>query len=331
MIKQLCLAGGCFWGVQKYLSLISGVLTTEVGYANGHVPNPSYEEVCSGQTGAAEAVLVSYDSSVISLTFLLNCFFDVIDPTTVNRQGNDVGTQYRSGVYYSNPDDAEIIAGAIILLGESYDLPLAIEAAPLGSFFPAEEYHQDYLDKNPGGYCHIKPEHFAKARNAVELRLEQAGTGLYESSRQQTGFSGSTDEDKRQRLTPLQYEVTQHGATEPPFQNEYYACFEEGIYVDVCDGTPLFVSTDKFESGCGWPSFSKPISPDLLRELDDYSYGRERVEIRAQASNAHLGHVFDDGPVALGGLRYCINSASLRFIPKAQMSTEGYADYLSLL
>ena len=135
----------------------------------------------------------------------------------------------------------------------------------------------------------------------------------------------------QRELTPLQYAVTQENATERPFDNEYAANFEEGIYVDVTTGEPLFFSTDKFESGCGWPAFSKPIDKALITEHNDFSLFRARTEVRSKTGDAHLGHVFPDGPKELGGLRYCINSASLRFIPKADIEQEGYGDYLKLL
>jgi peptide methionine sulfoxide reductase msrA/msrB len=308
-MKTIYLAGGCFWGLQKYLSLIQGVTKTEVGYANGAAANPTYEQVCAG-SGHAEAVRAEYDENVITLTRLLDLYAGVIDPTAVNRQGGDVGVQYRTGVFYENEADRAIIAGWLVLLGESLTKPVAIELAPLESFYPAEEYHQNYLDKNPGGYCHISNDKFECARNAVR---------------------GLKNDRLRERLTPIQNEVAVGGATEPPFANEYYDNFEPGIYVDVISGKPLFVSADKFESGCGWPAFSKPIDSALVRELADNSYGRSRTEVRASESDAHLGHVFDDGIPAHGGLRYCINSASLRFVPKADMEREGYGGYLPLV
>ena len=309
-IKQIFLAGGCFWGVEKYLALIPGILETEAGYANGRVPNPTYEDVCTGTTGSAETVRVKYDAGQIGLTEILDLFYLVIDPTSANKQGGDIGEQYRTGVYYENDADQEIISGSLILLGESLDKPVAIELKKLENFYPAEEYHQAYLDKNQGGYCHIAPRHFAAAKSYA---------------------SKKTVEILKTRLTEMQYEVTQRSATEPPFNNEFYNNFEPGIYVDIVDGTPLFVSSDKFESGCGWPSFSRPIDSGALKTLPDNSYGRKRTEVRSAGADSHLGHVFEDGPEALGGLRYCINSAALRFIPKNTMEAEGYGDLLSLL
>ena len=308
-MKTIYLAGGCFWGMQKYLSLIQGVTNTEAGYANGGAAKPTYEQVCAG-SGHAETVRVNYDENAVTLTRLLDLYADVIDPTSVNRQGGDTGVQYRTGIYYVDEADCAIISGWLTLLGESLTKPVAIELKPLDNYYPAEEYHQNYLDKNPGGYCHISRDKFKCAASAVH---------------------DIKNEKLRERLTPMQYEVAVGGATEPPFQNEYYDNFEPGIYVDIISGKPLFVSTDKFESGCGWPAFSKPIEDMLVRELADHSYGRTRTEVKASESDAHLGHVFNDGIPELGGLRYCINSASLRFVPKADMEREGYWDYLTLV
>lgn len=315
-LKTIYLAGGCFWGTEKYLSSLKGVAATEVGYANGRTENPSYEDVCYKNTGHAETVKVEYDPSILPLKDLLILFYEVIDPTSVNRQGNDVGTQYRTGIYYIDETDLPIIKESLKELKKEYPVPLAIEVEPLDNYYPAEEYHQKYLDKNPGGYCHIGEEEFAKAKAL------QAAKKPYQVK---------SEEELQDMLTPLQYEVTQHSATEPPFQNEYYNNFKEGIYVDITTGEPLFVSTDKFESGCGWPSFSKPISSDLVRELKDNTYGMQRIEVRSKTSDAHLGHVFTDGPRELGGLRYCINSASLQFIPKEEMLAKGYGYLLPLV
>lgn len=315
-MKTIYLAGGCFWGAEKYLSLIPGVTSTSVGYANGRTENPSYEEVCRHDTGHAETVKVEYDPAKVSLTFLLELFYEAIDPTSLNRQGGDIGTQYRTGIYYVDEADGDIILGSIGLLQESCDKPVMIEVKALDNFYPAEEYHQKYLDKNPGGYCHIGEAMFEKARQAVDE------AALYRPKEK---------DELRRNLTDIEFEVTQNGATEPPFRNKYFDQFEPGIYVDVTTGEPLFVSTDKFESGCGWPSFSKPLSGDLIAELPDYSHGRERVEVRSKRSGSHLGHVFEDGPEELGGLRYCINSASLRFVPKERMEDEGYGHLLGLV
>ena len=313
MTKSIYLAGGCFWGTAHLFSLVPGVSSATAGYANSTVPSPSYEQVCTGHTGAAETVQVDYNPDSVGLTDLLKLFFKSIDPTSVNRQGNDCGTQYRTGIYYVDKSDAPVIETELATLQRRHTTPLAIEYGPLQNFYPAEEYHQDYLYKNPGGHCHVKPALFKEAKE-LAARTTKADK-----------------EELRKRLTPLQWEVTQNAATERPFVNEYDAEFRRGIYVDITDGTPLFLSTDKYNSGCGWPAFSRPIDESLIDESIDTSYGRVRTEVKSSSSGAHLGHVFPDGPAETGGQRYCINSASLRFIPIEDMEAEGYGRYIPLV
>lgn len=329
MKKEIYLAGGCFWGTEKYLDSIPGVLSTEVGYANGNTANPTYEEVCYRNTGHAETVKVIYDDDKIGLPFLLDLYYDVINPVSINHQGNDIGTQYRTGIYFTDPEDETTILESIRKLQKRYKEKIAIEVKPLDNYYKAEEYHQKYLDKNPNGYCHIGREKFVQAEKAHDPNrtLKRESESLYSRQR----FKKKSVEDLKQSLTNLQFAVTQKNETEPPFRNPYYNLFDEGIYVDITTGEPLFVSTDKFESGCGWPSFSRPISDKLIREFRDLSHGMIRTEVRSNTGDAHLGHVFPDGPKELGGLRYCINSAALRFIPKERMKEEGYGDYMKLL
>ena len=311
MEKKIYLAGGCFWGTDHLFSLVDGVVKTAAGYANSKVAYPSYEEVCTGRTGAAETVEVVYDDTKVGLTDLLSIYFRSIDPTTLNRQGNDIGTQYRTGIYYTDPADLPAIEAFVAAVQRRYTEPLAVEVRPLVNFYPAELYHHEYLYKNPQGYCHVDPALFEEVRNRKARNLDKA--------------------ELRERLTPLQWEVTQNGATERPFINEYDHEFRKGIYVDITDGTPLFVSSRKYNSGCGWPAFSRPIDPSLITEHTDTSFGRVRTEVRSASSGAHLGHVFPDGPQDDGGMRYCINSASLRFIPAEDMEAEGYGGYLDLV
>ena len=317
--KEIYLAGGCFWGTEHFLKLIDGVEATQVGYANGNIANPTYKQVCTGTTDFAETVKVQYDPVTVDLPFLIDLYFKTIDPTSVNKQGNDRGTQYRTGIYYTDPADLSVIQETVHRLAATYTRPLAVEMKPLENFYPAEEYHQDYLDKNPGGYCHIHPELFDLARKA---KMQKKSAPAY---------SKPDDAALRSKLTPEQYAVTQKNATEPAFHNDYWDEHRPGIYVDITTGEPLFVSTDKFDSGCGWPSFSKPIDRKLIQEKMDTSHGMVRTEVRSAAGDAHLGHVFTDGPADKGGLRYCINSASLRFIPKDKMKVEGYGDYIDLV
>lgn len=306
MIREIYLAGGCFWGVEGYFKRIEGVKDTTCGYANGKTANPNYEDVCRHNTGHAETVRVLFDADVINLEDLLIYYFRIIDPVSANKQGNDVGTQYRTGIYYTDESLLPVIKAAVEREQRKYNEKIAVEVLPLENFYSAEEYHQNYLDKNPNGYCHIN----LNLANEPIVRSEN--------------YKKLDDKELKEKLTTLQYDVTMNAATERPFDNEFNSNFERGIYVDITSGEPLFLSTDKFESGCGWPSFSKPIQKDLVRYNEDLSLGRRRIEVRSNVADAHLGHVFDDGPSELGGLRYCINSAALRFIPIDKMDAQGY-------
>lgn len=305
------LAGGCFWGVERYFQEVDGVVDTQVGYAQSLVPSPTYEEVCSGTTDAVECVRVDYDPERVGLRILTLLLLDVIDPFSVDRQGNDRGRQYRSGLYWQEGDRVRqepVFRKALDQLEARTGRRPAVEVDALKNFYPAEESHQDYLAKHPDGYCHIPAEAMSQVRQ--RQRYIEAIWSLDREG----------------------YEVTQHAATERPFANRYDQEFRPGIYVDVVSGQPLFLSTDKYDSGCGWPAFSKPIDPDLLVRRKDYRLlGRPRIEVRTAGTGIHLGHVFDDGPRDRGGLRYCMNSAALRFIPRENMESEGYADFLPLL
>jgi peptide methionine sulfoxide reductase msrA/msrB len=314
--KEIWLAGGCFWGVEAYMSRVYGVRDATTGYANGNSQNPTYEDVCYGHSGHAETVYVTYDPSRVDLKTLLKAYFKIIDPTSRNKQGNDVGSQYRSGIYYKDPLDLDIIKEVIQEEQKNHNKPIVTEVLPLANFANAEEYHQDYLEKNPNGYCHID---FSNLEDQKEVKVDPS---LYQKP---------DDATLRKTLTKEQYAVTQQNDTEHAFSNEYWNHHEQGIYVDIVTGEPMFRSKDKFDSGCGWPSFTKPIDPDVLTNQKDTSYGMERTEVRSRVGDSHLGHVFDDGPVESGGKRYCINSASIRFIPKDQMEQEGYAQFLPLL
>lgn len=304
-MAEIYLAGGCFWGLEEYFSRIEGVEETTVGYANGQVESTNYQLI--HQTDHAETVHLIYDEKRISLREILLYYFRVIDPLSVNKQGNDVGRQYRTGVYYTNQADKAVIEQVFAEQEKQLGQKIAVELEPLRHYVLAEDYHQDYLKKNPGGYCHI---------NVNDAYQPLVDPGQYEKP---------TDAELKEQLSEEQYQVTQNSATERPFHNAYNATFEEGIYVDVTTGEPLFFAGDKFESGCGWPSFSRPIARDVLKYYEDKSHGMERIEVRSRSGNAHLGHVFTDGPESAGGLRYCINSAALRFIPKEKMEAEGYA------
>ena len=281
-LNIIYLAGGCFWGVEAYISRLKGVNQTEVGYANGCELAPTYEKVCTGKTGHAECVKVTYNPKIITLNEIFEEFFKIIDPYTLNRQGADIGSQYRTGIYWQNPEDRNAVISFLKAKQKMTTKRIKVEAKPIHSFFPAEEYHQKYLEKNPEGYCHVD-------LNAMDLH-------------------------EFDHLSEEEFKITQLSMTEPPFSGKYDNFFEDGVYVDVITGEELFSSEDKFDSGCGWPAFRKPINEDAITKNRDFYGGMTRIEVRSSSSNAHLGHVFNDEPD--GQKRYCINSAALRFIPK---------------
>lgn len=305
--NEIYLAGGCFWGVEGYFKKVPGVIETSVGYANGKTDKTDYNSV--NKTDHSETVKIIYDEDEITLQELLEHYFRIIDPTSINKQGNDVGRQYQTGIYYTDENDKLIIDEIIRQKQKIYDNKIAIEVQPLKNFILAEDYHQDYLDKNPGGYCHIN---LALAEEPINSDVKPI----------------TKDKSKlKETLTEEQYNVTQNSDTERPFTSEYDNFYEEGIYVDIVTGEPLFSSKDKYDAGCGWPSFTKPIDSNI-NYSNDNSFNMRRVEVRSKKGDSHLGHVFNDGPKDEGGARYCINGASLRFIPLSKMEEEGYEDYI---
>ena len=316
-VKTIYLAGGCFWGLEAYMQKLNGVEDAISGYANGKTENPSYYDLKT--SGHAETVKVIYNPEIISLEDILAHYLRVVNPVSVNKQGNDVGTQYRTGIYYTDEAEKAIIENVLAKEQTKHDKPIAIEVEPLRHFYEAEEYHQDYLEKNPGGYCHID-------LSLADKPLDKDGEPVIDSSR----YIKPSDEELKKSLTDIQYDVTQNSATERAFSHEYHDNFKRGIYVDITTKEPLFSSSDKFESGCGWPSFSKPISKDVVKYFEDNSHFMHRTEVRSRSGDAHLGHVFNDGPKEMGGQRYCINGASLEFIPYDEMDEKGYG-YLKYL
>ena len=307
MKKLATFAGGCFWCMVKPFDEYEGVESVISGYTGGYTQNPTYEDVCTDLTGHIEAIQITFDDEIISYKELLDIYWSVIDPTQVGGQFADRGHHYKTVIFYHDESQREEAEKSKEELRQSglYNKPIATEIKKAETFYEAEDYHQYYYKKNPEHYN----RYYQGSGRAKHIKKIWA----------------------KKNLTPLQYEVTQNSATEPPFDNEYHNNFEEGIYVDIISGEPLFTSKDKFESGCGWPSFAKPLGKGILSFYEDYSHNMERVEVKGNKSGAHMGHVFEDGPEEMGGLRFCINSASLRFIPKEKMKEEGYEEYLKYL
>ncbi len=313
-MEKAVFAGGCFWCSMPPFQGLPGVISVTAGYTGGHVENPSYDLVLTGTTGHREAIEVAYDMDKVTYDKLLDTFLRTIDPTDSGGQFADRAESYRTAVFYADAAQKETAERVLKELGDSgrFAESIAVEVLPLKNFYPAEDYHQTYTRDNP--------ERFS----------------FYEQASGRAGFiadnwsKAKDDEVLRRKLNREEYQVTQKNATEAPFTGRYQGSKEEGIYVDVASGEALFSSRDKFDPGCGWPSFSRPLEKAAVTEQPDSTLGMQRTEVRSLTSDSHLGHVFEDGPKESGGLRYCINSAALRFIAKDKLAQEGYASYLKL-
>ena len=329
-------SGGCFWGVQAVFQHVQGVTSAVSGYTGGDASGARYDRVSDGSTGHAESVRVTFDPAQVSYEQILHVFFAVAhDPTQLNYQGPDHGTQYRSAIWYTSERQKTAAEAYIAQLTKAkfWPRPIVTQVSSLGAFFPAEAYHQNYATLHPSQpyiAIHDAPKVAALKTQLPALYRETpvlVGDANPESTMHE--YTKPSDAELKKRLSPMQYTVTQREGTEPPFHNEYWDHHDAGIYVDIVTGEPLFSSLDKYESGTGWPSFTKPLEPANVTTKTDRQFGIVRTEVRSVHGNTHLGHVFDDGPRPTGQ-RYCMNSASMRFIPVAKLRAEGYGEYLRL-
>jgi len=313
------IAGGCFWCIEAPFEKVEGVKKVISGYAGGTEPDPTYKQVSSGKTDYREAVQVYFDPDIISYSEILGIYWKQFDPTDDGGSFVDRGFQYTSAIFFHDEMQNEVAIRSINELDNSgvFDEQVITPIIKFTTFYPAEDYHQDFYKKDPERYYSYRK---GSGRDTFIMKVWK----------DKTDYKKASEDEIKEELTDLQYQVTQNDATERAFNNEYWDNKKEGIYVDVVSGEPLFSSKDKFESGTGWPSFTKPIDPKYIAKIEDESYGMKRVEVRSKNGDSHLGHVFNDGPEETG-LRYCMNSASMRFIPKEKMVEEGYGEYLWLV
>jgi peptide methionine sulfoxide reductase msrA/msrB len=327
-LEKATLAGGCFWCMEHPFEKLEGVLEVISGYTGGHKHNPTYKEVSAGGTGHLEAVQITFDSSKITYSELLDVFWKQIDPTDPGGQFVDRGIQYRTAIFYHDKEQQVLAEKSKAGLDKSgrYKKPIVTEIIKATRFYNAEDYHQNYYKENPLRYKYYR---YSSGRDQYLKKIWGSKAKTEESGNYNKKYKKLSAKDLKEKLTPLQYRVTQEDGTERPFNNEYWNNKKQGIYVDIVSGEPLFSSTDKYDSKTGWPSFTKPLEPENIVEVEDKSFFTVRTEVRSKHAASHLGHLFTDGPEPTG-LRYCINSAALRIILKEDLEKEGYGEYIKL-
>lgn len=327
-IEKVTFAGGCFWCMEPPYEDLIGVKAVISGYAGGIKKNPSYEEVSGGKTKHREAVQITYDPDLISYQRLLEIFWQNIDPTDNGGQFVDRGFQYSSAIFYNNELQKGLAQESLNQLNKTnkFKKPIVTPIIKFTTFYAAEDYHQDYYKKSLITKAKYKYYRNASGRDDfINKYWKEGETFLTESEK----YKSKPKNILKKQLSEIEYSVTQEEGTEPPFKNKYWNNKKPGIYVDIVSGEPLYSSTDMFKSGTGWPSFTKPLEPyHIIQKLDSSLIG-DRIEIRSRFADSHLGHVFKDGPKPTG-LRYCMNSAAMRFIPVSELDKNDLGQYKKL-